>query len=119
MATFKKIALVSLLVILLIGGGIMAFLYYVPYSDGVRAGQVIKISKKGYVFKTHEGELNTGMNNPPWAFSVDRGNAEVLEKLEAASLSGDRVKLHYEEKFVQFDWRGDTKYFIVKVEKGD
>lgn len=30
------------------------------YSEGARAGQLIKISNKGVVFKTNEGELNMG-----------------------------------------------------------
>ena len=30
------------------------------YSEGTRAGQLIKISKKGVFFKTNEGELNLG-----------------------------------------------------------
>jgi hypothetical protein len=50
---------------------------------------------------------------------VDGSKADVLEKLEAVSLTGENVKLHYEEKFVQFSWRGDTKYFITRVEKSD
>lgn len=27
-----------------------------------------------------------------------------------------RVKLHYNEKYVQLFWRGDTKYFVHEVE---
>ena len=27
-----------------------------------------------------------------------------------------RVKLHYDEKYLQLFWRGDTKYFVQEVE---
>ena len=30
--------------------------------------------------------------------------------------TGERVTLHYSEKFFQFPWNGDTKYFINNVE---
>jgi hypothetical protein len=116
MASAKKIGVLSLVIVLLIGGGVFSFFYYGSYSAGYRAGKVTKISKKGYVFKTYEGELNLGMNEKPWAFSVDASKADVLKKLEDVSLTGENVKLHYEEKFVQFSWRGDTKYFVTRVE---
>lgn len=118
MASAKKIGFLTLLVLILIGGGVFAIMYFGSYSDGIRAGKVMKISKKGYVFKTYEGELNLGMNEQSWSFSVDGSRKDVLEKLEEVSLTGENVKLHYEEKFVQFSWRGDTKYFVTKVENG-
>ena len=34
---------------------VILFALYGNYSSGERAGQVIKMSKKGYVFKTNEG----------------------------------------------------------------
>ncbi|MEO0334067.1 MAG: hypothetical protein AAF223_20740, partial [Bacteroidota bacterium] len=52
-----------------------------------------------------------------WDFSVDRGNDEVIKALEAAVDNGNRVKLRYKEKYFQFSWRGDTKYFIYEVEE--
>ncbi|MBK7268496.1 MAG: hypothetical protein IPI07_02900 [Flavobacteriales bacterium] len=34
------------------------FLYYASYSEGSRSGMVIKLSKRGMVFKTWEGQMN-------------------------------------------------------------
>ena len=92
------------------------------YSEGTRAGQLIKISKKGVVLKTNEGELNMGglrvgstndgLEGNLWQFSIL--DQEVLEKLEA--LEGKRVKLSYKERFRAMPWQGDTNYFIVGVE---
>ena len=92
------------------------------YSEGTRAGQLIKISKKGVVFKTNEGELNMGglrMGNANdglegnlWQFSVLR--EEVLEELKSAE--GKRVKLSYKERYKAMPWQGNTNYFITKVE---
>jgi hypothetical protein len=94
-----------------------------PYSEGDRAGVVSKLSRKGYIIKTSEGELNVGaqgqvgnMSNNLWAFTVDGGNSKLVKEIEDAMTSGKRVKLHYEQRYLKFFWMGDTEYFITKVE---
>ncbi len=113
---FRKGAIItgaSLLGLLLIW---FAFNYWASYSSGIRAGTVVKLSKKGVFFKTYEGELNTS-ETEKWAFSVEGDEEEVLKLLDEVALSKERVSLHYVERFRIFAWRGETKYFIVKVEK--
>jgi hypothetical protein len=91
------------------------------YSKGFREGYVYKFSSKGVMFKTWEGILKTGFinfnntstPNEEWTFSaVDKGAIDALNK------SGERVylKLHYKQHFTKLFWRGDTKYFVYKVE---
>jgi hypothetical protein len=94
-----------------------------PYSEGDRAGVVSKLSKKGYVIKTMEGELNVGaqgqvgnMSNNLWAFTIDGGNDKLVKDIENAMTSGKRVKLHYEQRYLKFFWMGDTDYFITSIE---
>jgi len=102
----------------------LLFVLYANYSSGVRAGVPVKFSRKGVVFKTHEGELNVGgLTNSEegaipttWNFSVRKYEEEVLEEMERAMTEQKRVKLHYNEKYVQLFWRGDTKYFVYEVE---
>jgi len=102
----------------------LVFIMYANYSSGVRAGVPVKFSKKGVVFKTYEGELNVGgLTNSAqgaipttWAYSVRRGEDEVRANMDSAMTNHRRVKLHYKEKYVQLFWRGDTKYFVHKVE---
>jgi hypothetical protein len=124
MKTLKKylIRIALVLGVLLFAAG--AFFTFVPFSEGMRAGQVIKLSKKGVLFKTHEGELNLMMmpatNNMGtmtpnvWAFSVK--NKEVADKILKASATGERLELYYKEQYYKFPWQGDTKYFVYKVE---
>ncbi|MDP5120902.1 MAG: hypothetical protein NWQ46_04870 [Spirosomaceae bacterium] len=113
-----KITLIIILVLTLLAG------YYVStgyYSKGERAGTISKMSEKGYVFKTYEGVLNeggysgeTGTLTPRyWDFSAKEDS--VVNKLRDAMQTGERVTLTYHEKFFQFSWNGDTKYFIVDV----
>jgi hypothetical protein len=96
----------------------------VPYSEGDRGGVVSKFSRKGYIFKTYEGELNVGaqgqvgnMTNNLWSFTVDADDPNVSKKLEDAMLTGKRLRLHYEQRYLKFFWMGDTEYFVTKVDE--
>ncbi len=127
-SNMKKLIVFLVLLLLAVAGS----LYYFSvgdYSEGFRAGTVIKLSRKGIVFKTFEGQLNLGMvlsegnsgiNQTEisnlWEFSVLRGDTAVRADLERVILSGRRAKLHYEEKFVKLPWRGDTRYVVTSVE---
>lgn len=92
-----------------------AFVYYIPYSEGVRSGELIKISRKGVLAKTWEGEISQGISGAQiFAFSVLDKDREVVEKLK--EYQGDYVKLTYLERYATFFWLGDTRYFITKVE---
>jgi hypothetical protein len=86
------------------------------YSDGDRAGILQKISRKGWVCKTYEGELamsyTPGMAPVIWNFSV-RDEA-VADKIKDAQ--GKRVVLHYNEhRGVPTDCFGETQYYVDGV----
>ena len=109
-----------LFLLAVVGGGLYFWVCNWTYSKGTRAGSLIKISYKGVVFKTYEGQLNLGgfQNNPNgvtgniWEFSVWKD--EVYEELQ--DYEGKQVKLHYRQKYKAMPWQGDTDYFIYKVE---
>lgn len=118
----KRIFLIAIIGVI----AVFSFSYWGTYSEGVRSGMVVKISKKGWVFKTYEGQLNLqtfGANKSPnlvsesFEFSVESDQEAVIKALEEASLSGERVSLKYEERLAKFFWRGDTKYFVTEVER--
>ena len=124
--TTKKVFRILLILALVVGMVVFSFMYWGIYDEGVRAGTVLRISKKGMLFKTHEGQLNLETfgalkgANPimeAFDFSVEGSETEVLKELEAVALSGERVNLHYVKRYATFPWRGDTKYFIIKVER--
>lgn len=103
-----------------------SFAYWGVHERGVRAGTVLRISEKGIVFKTFEGQLNletfgslkgASPIKESFEFSVEDDKKEVIEQLQEVALSGERVNLHYIKRFVAFPWRGDTKYFAVQVER--
>jgi regulator of protease activity HflC (stomatin/prohibitin superfamily) len=121
----KALGLVLAVVVLVLGAATWIVLA-ADYSEGFRVGKVIKLSNKGYVFKTWEGTLDFGyLQNDPeagvatriWDFSVAPGDAAVREQIDAAIAGDYKVKLHYREKYVKLPWRGDTKHFVTKVER--
>ncbi len=96
---------------------LVLFALYGNFSGGERVGKIIKISKKGYVFKTWEGQLNTGeIQQGLWPFSVKPNDQKVLQDLSEAMKSGHRVSLHYNEKYVSVPFLGDSKNFVFMVE---
>ena len=86
------------------------------YSDGERVGYVQKLSRKGWLCKTWEGELQMiavpGTVPSVFAFSVrDDNTAKAIE-----SAAGKQVALRYEEhRGVPSRCFGETDYFIVGV----
>jgi hypothetical protein len=88
------------------------------YSTGHRAGFVQKISKKGWVCPTWEGELQ--LVNIPGA-APERWSFSVRDDIVAAAVQssiGSRVALEYEEhRGVPTSCFGETSYFVVGVRK--
>jgi hypothetical protein len=88
------------------------------YSSGERAGYVQKISKKGWVCKTWEGEL--AMANLPgtmpqiFAFTVRNDSiAKVIEQN-----AGKQVSLTYDQhRGVPTTCFGETEYFVTGVHR--
>ncbi|MDD4911673.1 MAG: hypothetical protein PHP57_05210 [Sideroxydans sp.] len=86
------------------------------YSEGERAGFMQKLSKKGWLCKTWEGELSLvalpGAAPEKFLFTV-RDDA-VAAKINA--LVGQRVALSYaEHKGIPTTCFGDTNYFVADV----
>ncbi|MEM9143421.1 MAG: 6-phosphogluconate dehydrogenase [Bacteroidota bacterium] len=112
----KKAMFVALGVVVAVFALLYAIIYFVPYSEGVRSGELIKISNKGVLVKTWEGEISQGISGAQiFAFSVLDKDKEVIKKLQ--EYQGAYVKLEYVERFATFFWLGDTKYFITAIEK--
>ncbi|MFV0540336.1 MAG: 6-phosphogluconate dehydrogenase [Aestuariibaculum sp.] len=104
------------IILAIIGVGYFCFVYYVPYSEGVRAGELVKFSKKGVVFKTWEGQLSQGVSEElQFPFSVEKSNESVVAELQ--KYQGRYVKLTYVERYRTFFWLGETRYFIKAVEE--
>lgn len=86
------------------------------YAEGERAGFMQKLSKKGWLCKTWEGELSLvalpGAAPEKFLFTVR--DDKVAEQVNA--LAGQRVVLYYEQhKGLPTSCFGDTEYFVKSV----
>ena len=124
--TSKKIIRRIILTLIVLGAIVFSFLYWGVYERGIMAGKVLRVTQKGILFKTYEGKLNletfgalkgTSPIAESFDFSVESDQKEVIKELEQVALSGERVNLHFIKRYWAFPWRGDTKYFIEKVER--
>lgn len=116
---FQKI-LTYFILLLLVPAGLAAFYTWASlswvYSSGERAGYVQKLSQKGWICKTYEGELilvsMPGTQAEKFFFTVRDEN--VAKKINATV--GDRVRLIYEEhKGVPTTCFGETSFYIKDV----
>ncbi len=107
-------------VLLLIVGSTLYTLFTInyAYSKGERVGFVQKLSKRGWLCKTNEGELAmvnmAGQQATIFSFSVP--DDKVAREIE--SYAGHRVMLEYEEhQGIPSSCFGDTPYFVTGVKK--
>lgn len=112
---FKRVVLPLVLLVLL------AVLYFWAalnwsYSSGERAGWVQKLSHKGWVCKTWEGELALVSlpGTTPEKFLFTIWDDAVADSVTRAM--GKRVTLHYEQKVgLPTECFGETRHFVTKV----
>jgi len=87
------------------------------YATGERAGFVQKLSKKGWVCKTWEGEM--AMVTMPGTVS-EKFYFTVPEDAIAANINaslGKRVALHYKQhKWIPSSCFGETEYFVDSMQ---
>ena len=112
----KKIALIALGTVVAVAALYLTAVLKWSYSSGERAGWVQKLSHKGWLCKTWEGEL--ALVSMPGA-PVEKFLFTVHDDAVAADINrlmGQRVSLHYEEKMgIPTSCFGDTHYFVNKV----
>ena len=115
--TWRWLPKFILTLLLFLGAAYLLVAFNYSYSDGNRAGYIQKFSHKGWICKTHEGEL--AMTTVPgvapvlWSFSVR--DANVASQL--SQVVGKRLILHYKEyRYIPTNCFGETAYFVDRVE---
>ncbi len=118
LATLIGLSIAFLIPLLLIYG--YASVGAITYSDGTRSGVVVKVSTKGVFIKTTEGEMNYGgsldVGGVPKVFEFSVVDPKIKDELINAEKQGRRCTLHYKQQLLQQFWKGQTSYFITKVE---
>lgn len=106
-----------ILIVLILVIGLVYWFFFNVYSEGERKGTLIKITKKGNVFKTIEGEMwlscRQMMNAEKFYFSIE--DKKLTDSLE--NLQDECVQLSYKQYRRTLPWRGDSKYVVVGFER--
>lgn len=123
--TGKVFSIVAAVAVVVLAGWFF-FKFYFVFGEGVKAGELNYVVRKGYVFKTYEGRLiqagynsknerNTIQSNE-FKFSVE--NKQIADSLMRCT--GKQVELHYREYLGALPWRGVSEFVvdsIISVEK--
>src|SRR3954451_11392256 len=116
----RKAGTILLLIIIF---GLAAFIYwryFFVFAEGTRAGILNTFQKKGYLFKTYEGQLiQSGFRGNPTTtiqsnqFSFSVTNEKIAERL--MQNSGKDMELHYKRYMGTLPWRGMQLFIIDSV----
>ncbi len=102
---------------------LLAFIYwhyFFVFAEGTKAGILNTFQKKGYLFKTYEGQLiqsgfrgnpTTAIQSNQFSFSVT--NEKVAQKL--MENSGRDMELHYKRYQGALPWRGMQLFVIDSI----
>jgi hypothetical protein len=117
MKKFLKFGIPVLIIILAL---VFWWRYYFVFGEGVKAGNLNFVVKKGYIFKTWEGRLiQEGFKTPApnqmqsneFEFSIqDENLARILERY-----SGKFVELRYIEYINAIPWRGNSNFVVTEL----
>lgn len=116
----KKTLFIVLGIFLLILAGLVYYRYYFVFGEGVKAGELNYVVKKGYLFKTYEGKLiqsgirsrQTGtVQSNEFEFSVS--DKAIAEKMMLNS--GKLFELHYIEYIHSLPWRGYSPFVVDSI----
>ena len=104
------------LTLVVVAGGYLLFTYHFTYSKGESVGYVQKLSYKGWICKTWEGEQVRAlavMPAIPEKFEFTVRDVAVADQINAHI--GQKVVLEYEQHKGLPSCFGETEHFITKV----
>lgn len=116
----KKFLKVGILIVIIILALVLWWRYYFVFGEGVKAGNLNFVVRKGYIFKTWEGRIiQEGFKTPTpgsmqsneFEFSIsDENIARILERH-----SGKFVELRYKEYLNAIPWRGNSNFVVTEI----
>jgi hypothetical protein len=98
----------------------IALRYFFVFGEGVKAGELNYVVKKGFLFKTYEGKMiQNGLRSKApntvqsYEFVFSVSNEAVAQKLMLNS--GRIVLLHYKEYMGSVPWRGYSEFVVDSI----
>lgn len=116
----RKTATIIILIIVLALAGFIYWHYFFVFAEGTKAGVLNTFQKKGYLFKTYEGQLiQSGFRgNPTTAIQSNQFSFSVTDEKVAQKLmenSGKDMELHYKRYQGALPWRGMQLFVIDSI----
>ncbi len=116
----RKYFTIIMLIVLLVLGIFIYWRYFYVFGEGVKAGELNFLVKKGYLFKTYEGKLiQSGIRSrtagaiQSYEFDFSVANERVANQLMLNS--GKQFELHYKEYMGTIPWRGHSVYVVDSI----
>ncbi|TAL40060.1 MAG: hypothetical protein EPN97_00975 [Alphaproteobacteria bacterium] len=126
MASIKKLAIAFTAAAAILGGtGLYTYNMAYKYSEGARTGTVFKLSEKGSLCKTWEGQMMTdgygrveGQGNTA-SFEFTVMDKDLLPKIKEAERTGERVELEYRQAKWTWSCLQESEYVATGINKVD
>ncbi len=116
----RKAGTIIITIIVLLLAFFIYWRYFFVFAEGTRAGILNTFQKKGYLFKTYEGQLiQSGFRGNPTTtiqsnqFSFSVTNEKIAQKL--MENSGKDMELHYKRYQGALPWRGMQLFIIDSI----
>jgi hypothetical protein len=113
----KRVLAIIIFVVVLVVGVIIGTRYFYVVGEGMKAGTLNYVVKKGYIFKTYEGEMildgfqskgpNTMQSNE-FLFSI----TDTALAMKLMLSAGNHVLVRYKEYNGSVAWRGYSKFVV-------
>ena len=111
----------TFLIVLIVALAIFIYYHFFwVFGEGVKAGQLNQVVKKGFIFKTYEGTMvqsgfkgSTAGTIQSYEFKFSVESDEIANKL--MTNSGKEFELHYKEYRGAVPWRGVTVYIVDSI----
>lgn len=100
---------------------LLYWFFYNSQSEGTRTVYLVKISHKGNIFKTYEGEALVSIGaSPQNSIATEKFIYSVTSKALYDSLTkyeGQKMVLKYKQYRRTLPWRGDSQYIVFGFDK--
>lgn len=116
----KKFLVIIITFLVIVIAGFMYWRYLWVFGEGVKAGELNYVVRKGYIFKTYEGKLiQSGLRSrtpgtvQSYEFEFSVKDPEIARQLMVSG--GKEVELHYKEYLNAIPWRGYSNYVVDSI----
>jgi hypothetical protein len=116
----RKFVVGTTLVIILAAIAFFWWRFYFVFGEGVKAGELNFVVRKGYVFKTWEGRMiQTGYKaQVPGSVQSNEFDFSIVDEAIAEQLKvsgGKIIEVGYKEYLGALPWRGKSKFIVDTI----